>query len=142
MKASENGFEATKGSTRLSAILLDNACYNFLMQGRGQVTGVTVLDVTHLIPFKAKAWLELSERKVAGGNVDSRDIRKHKNDVFRLTELLDRNQEPLQNVPFAVLKDMKSFLERMAAENVNLRQLGIPNKTKETILEELRSLYG
>lgn len=126
----------------LSAILLDNDYYDFLMQGRVQVAGVNVLDVTHLIAFKAKAWLELSERKAAGGNVDSRDIRKHKNDVFRLTELLDRNQEPLQNVPFAVLKDMKTFLERMAAEDVDLRQLGIPNKTKKIVLEELRSLFG
>ncbi|MDI9498650.1 MAG: hypothetical protein QM270_09255 [Bacillota bacterium] len=94
------------------------------------------------MPYKAKAWLELSGREGAGGNVDSRDIRKHKNDAFRLTDLLDRNHELLQNVPFAISKDMKIILERMAVKNVNLRQPGIPNKTKETLLEELRSLYG
>ncbi len=126
----------------LSAILLDDDYYNFLMQGRTKVAGVTVLDVTHLIAFKAKAWLELSERNVAFGDVDSRDIKKHKNDVFRLTELLYPDQEPLRNVPLTVLKDMRTFLEKMETEDVDLIKLRIPNKTKDTILEELRSLYG
>lgn len=31
-----------------------------------------------------KAWLDLSERKAAGEDIDSKNIKKHKNDVFRL----------------------------------------------------------
>ena len=45
---------------------------------------------------KAKAWLDLTERKNAGENVDSKNIRKHKNDVFRLTALL-RSSTPLRS---------------------------------------------
>ena len=104
--------------------------------------GVTVLDTPYLIPFKAKAWMGLSDRKAAGGQVDSRNIRKHKNDVFRLTELLDRNRKTAMYVPNAVLDDIRAFIERMALEEVDLKQLGILGKTKEVILEELRSLYG
>lgn len=37
-----------------------------------------LLDAAYLIPFKAKAWIDLSERKARGEHVDSRDIRKYK----------------------------------------------------------------
>jgi len=33
-------------------------------------------------------WLDLSERKAKGGQVDSKNIRKHKNDIHRLSALL------------------------------------------------------
>lgn len=32
---------------------------------------------------------DLTDRKAAGEHVDSKNIKKHKNDVFRLTELID-----------------------------------------------------
>ena len=44
-----------------------------------------------LIPFKAKAWLGLKERKLNGDQVDSKNIKKHKNDVFRLAQLITAN---------------------------------------------------
>lgn len=125
----------------LSAILLDDNYYDFLRQGRVQVAGVTVLDAPYLIPFKAKAWMDLLERKAVGEQVDSRNIRKHKTDVFRLTELLNQNEETIIHVPDTILTDMKIFTERMASEDVDLKQLGIYDKTKEDILDELRSLY-
>ncbi len=126
----------------LSAILLNDDYYDFLKQGRILIAGITVLDVPYLIPFKARAWLDLSGRKAAGEQVDSKTIRKHKNDLFRLTELLDLNQKTPIHVPETILTDMRAFAERMASEDVDLKQLGILGKTKETILEELGSLYG
>lgn len=125
----------------LSAILLNDDYYEFLKQGRVQVGGVTVLDAPYLIPFKVKAWLDLSNRKSAGEQVDSKNIRKHKNDVFRLTELLDQNKETSIHVPDAILTDMMAFIKGMGSEEVDLKQLGILGKTKEAILEELHSLY-
>ena len=41
----------------LSAILLNDDYYNFLLNGRIIVNGLSVLNELHLIPFKAKAWL-------------------------------------------------------------------------------------
>ena len=41
-----------------------------------------------LIPLKAKAWLDLSERRELGENVDSKAVRKHRNDVVQLSQLL------------------------------------------------------
>ncbi len=125
----------------LSAILLDEDYYEFLRSGRVQVSGITILDVPYLIPFKAKAWLDLTERRTQGEQVDSRNIRKHKNDVFRLSELLDQKMKPLDNVSKGIKKDMREFINCMQTETVDLKQLGITDKTKEYILNELRRIY-
>jgi hypothetical protein len=92
----------------LSAILLDDEYYEFLLSGVVNVDGVPVLDAAHLIPFKAKAWLDLTERKANGVQVDSKDIRKHKNDILRLSELLLPDEVLL--LPSTIMKDMQAFL--------------------------------
>lgn len=107
-----------------------------------QVAGVSILDAPFLIPFKAKAWIDLSDRKEAGEPIDSKNIRKHKNDIFRLSELLSSDQEPLSFMSDVIRNDMKVFFEKIDSENVDLKQLGIYRKTKESILEQLRYIYG
>ena len=123
----------------LSAILLDEDYYEFLKQGKVTVGGVTVLDAAYLIPFKAKAWMDLTDRKVTGEHVDSKNIKKHKNDVFRLTELLDPAVKTA--VPQGVYADIQEFVQRMKNENVDTKQLGLVGRTKEEILEELKEMY-
>jgi hypothetical protein len=123
----------------LSAILLDDDYYAFLRSGKVVIDGITVLGAAYLIPFKAKAWLDLSERKSSGEQVDTKNIRKHKNDVFRLTDLID--PEATVSAPDAVLRDTREFVERMKEEAVDLKQLGIVGRKKEDILEELKTLY-
>lgn len=68
----------------LSALLLDEDYFAALKGGARQVDGVSVLDETLIIPFKARAFLDLSSRKVGGGEVKDNDIKKHKNDIFSL----------------------------------------------------------
>lgn len=89
----------------LSAILLDDAYYQFLREGKTTIDGIPILDAMHLIPFKAKAWLDLRQRKEAGAKVDSKNIRKHKNDVIRLSMLLRENDA--LDLPQAIRNDMK-----------------------------------
>ena len=72
----------------LSAILLVDNYYTFLTNGILMIDGVSISNVQHMIPFKAKACLELKTRKERGEHVDSRDIKKHRNDVIRLSILL------------------------------------------------------
>ena len=62
----------------LSAILLNEAYYELLMDGQTVIDGILVLKSTCLIPFKAKAWLDLNERKALGEHVDSKNIRNTK----------------------------------------------------------------
>ena len=123
----------------LSAILLDDDYYEFLKQGKVTVDGVTVLDAAYLIPFKAKAWIDLTDRKAAGEHVDSKNIKKHKNDVFRLTELIDPTAKVV--APQGVYADIQEFVRRMKNENVDIKQLGLVGRTKEKILKELKAMY-
>ena len=123
----------------LSAILLDDDYYEFLKQGKVTVDGVTVLDAAYLIPFKAKAWIDLTNRKTLGEHVDSKNIKKHKNDVFRLTELIDPTIKI--TAPQQVYTDIQEFLQRMQNENIDLKQLGLVGRTKNQILKEIQDLY-
>ena len=125
----------------LSAILLEPDYYEFLKMGRVRISGLTLLDALHLIPFKAKAWMDLCDRKENGEQIDSKNIRKHKNDVFRLTELINRFQEKSIETPLKVISDMEEFLRRISEEDVELKQLGIMNRTKEDIIKQLGNLY-
>ena len=123
----------------LSAILLDDDYYEFLKWGKVTVDGVTVLDAAYLMPFKAKAWMDLTDRKEAGEHVDSKNIKKHKNDVFRLTELIDPTVKII--APSGVYDDIQKFVDRMKNETVDVKQLGLVGRTKEQILQEIKELY-
>lgn len=71
-------------TSSLSAILLNDDFYKFMMSGRRVVDGIGVLGAEYLIPFKMYAWINLLERKRAGEHVNEKDLKKHKYDVFRL----------------------------------------------------------
>lgn len=132
-------FSADEEISSLSAILLDPDYYAFLKSGCRTVDGLSVLDVPWLIPFKAKAWMDLREKKAEGIHVDSRDIRKHRNDVFRLTELLTGRERIAVTEP--VWDDIQVFLNLLEEESVDLAQLGLLGRTKEDIIAELREIY-
>ena len=78
----------------LSAILLDEEYYRLLVENRASASGVAVLSVEGLIPFKAKAWLDLSARRAGGQAVDEKSVEKHRNDVCRLATLLAGGERP------------------------------------------------
>lgn len=122
----------------LSAILLNTAYYEFLLQGRINMNGITILNAGYLIPFKAKAWLDLTGRKSAGESIDSKSIRKHKNDIFRLSALLGQNARI--HVTAEIYKDIQMFLQAMRQEPVDIKQLGL-TRSKEAILEILQNTY-
>ena len=124
----------------LSAILLDDAYYKLLIQGQMVVDGIPVLKPACLIPFKAKAWLDLRKRKEAGEAIDSKNIRKHKNDIFRLAQLLSVNTR--QELSESVRKDMARFLAEMSGEHVDLKALGIRKLSREKILDMLYECFG
>ena len=102
------------------------------------VDGVTVLGAAYLIPFKAKAWLDLTARKANGENVDSKNIRKHKNDVFRLSALLT----PGKTIPVnqTVWDDLQAFFTAMQDEDVDTKQLKLA-RTKTEVLNSIEAHY-
>lgn len=96
----------------LSAILLDDDYYSFLISGKRIVEGFSILDEKYLIPFKAKAWCDLNERRKKGEEGNSRHIKKHYRDIFRLLMLLPENEKVVINEK--VKKDMGQFIDSIS----------------------------
>jgi hypothetical protein len=125
----------------LSAILLDTDYYGFLHANKDRMEGLSIVNAGGLIPLKAKAWLDLTERKNKGERVDSRDITKHRSDILRLSQLL--TSETRIVLPESIKADMKQFLEDLAATTgLNLTDYGLGKAIKlENIVTMLRDIY-
>lgn len=93
----------------LSVILLQEDYYNLIRTHQDDREGLRIANATALIPLKAYAWLDLSRRKAEGEKIDSRNIFKHRSDVFRLAATLPGQPGP--KLPAPVLKDLRRFLE-------------------------------
>ena len=124
----------------LSAILLDETYYHWIHSGKKIIDDINIVDALHLIPLKARAWLDLTERKDTGEKVDSRSIKKHRNDVFRLFQLL--SPETVQDIPELIKKDMKSFIELAFLDEIDLKNFGLVGLKKEEVANHLKGVFG
>ena len=122
----------------LSAILLNDDYYRFLLEGRTEKDGISILDAEHIIPLKMKAWLDLKSTKEEGGHGNSRDLRKHRLDVFRLYPLV--REELLIYVPASVLADIQDFVLQMREMDMRLADIGI-SRSKDSILDIYNRIY-
>ena len=123
----------------LSAIFLDDNYYAFLTDGITMINGVSILNAEHIIPFKAKAWLDLTQRKENGEHIDSRDIKKHENDAIRLSMLLTSTTKI--NLPNLIKEDLSQFIQYLDKDELNLKQLDIRNMSKKTLIQLLCNVY-
>ncbi len=122
----------------LSAILLDESYYRFMRQGSEIIDGISVLKPAWLVPFKAKAWLDLKQRVRNGEHVDSRNLKKHRNDIIRiLAELI---LEPCE-LPAEIRADMKSFAEQSNIADEEISALKLYGIRTEDIYQLLTDLY-
>lgn len=123
----------------LSAILLDEEYYRLLINNRTSSAGIAVLSVEGLIPFKAKAWLDLSARRADGQSIDEKSIKKHRHDVCRLTTLLMGDERPVMSE--GVCADMRRFMEAYESEPVDPKALKIKGVSAQQVVKVLRSVY-
>lgn len=125
----------------LSAILLNSVYYQFIHQNVKVIGNLPVIGPEVLIPLKAKAWLDLIERKTLGDTIDSKDIRKHRNDVLRLFPLLPGNHSIV--FPKEIKDDLKQFTDRIVSDSgINLKSLGIRTLSIDGVISRLKELYG
>lgn len=124
----------------LSAILLDDTYYAFIVAGRREVDGLPWVGEDRLIPLKAIAWLELMARKAQGAKVDAKDVRKHLNDVLRLSQLL----APATRIAIdqKIGADMKRFLVTVAADtSINPKTLQLGDVTVAELVVRIAQAY-
>lgn len=122
----------------LSAILLNDDYYHFLLAGRTVTDGISILDAEHIIPLKMRAWLDLKSKKAEGIHVNARDIKKHRLDVFRLFQLVRENQRI--PVPQSIMEDITRFIAQMRQEDIRLTDIGI-RRSKDSILDIYSQMY-
>jgi len=123
----------------LSAIVLNPEYMDFVRGGMQVKEGLSILGVEHLIPMKAYAHLDLARRKEGGESVRGVDVKKHKNDVFRLAQIADPQWQG--SVPDLVSGHIVEFIGKMREESVELKALRIPGEL-ETVLDLLEILYA
>jgi hypothetical protein len=102
--------------------------------------GVAILDERLLIPFKARAYLDLAKRKTEGGGGDSKDIRKQMMDVFRLVQVLPGDEKV--TLPDTVQGDLREFIDVVESkETYDKKQSNLPFTLPEGIAL-LRAIYS
>ena len=129
----------------LSAIILDEKYYRLLENGCEIKDGIRVLKVEYLILFKMFARMNLKaakERYRESGNksdfVNDKDYKKHKNDVFRLLQIVPPDLR--LDLPEKIRNDVKQFLDHVSEEPPDLKALGISMEVNEA-MEMLRNVY-
>lgn len=124
----------------LSAILLDQNYSTLIQQQRVVLEGVPSLKPEALIPLKAGAWLDLTRRKDAGEAVDSKNIHKHKRDVFRLFTLLAADTSA--PVGANIQDDLRGFIEGMRKTPPDLKALDIQGISTDEVFAALEEIYS
>ena len=125
----------------LSAILLDDDYYDFVQEGTRVVSGLSVLAPEYIVPLKARAWIDLTDRHERGEDVSRGDIKKHRNDIIRLSQLISPGARIA--LPDAIGGDLKEFVARAlndGAEPKVFRAIGMTLQDVRLLLSAVYDL--
>jgi hypothetical protein len=124
----------------LSALLLNEDYYNLILQGKTTIDDISVLKSEYILLLKAKAWLNLSERKTTRAEAKSRNIKKHVEDVFRLLALL--TPETRIDLANSVKNDLQSFVSKCSDVSLNDFARFNLEMDQDEALETIKKIYG
>ncbi|WP_165820661.1 hypothetical protein [Pontibacter virosus] len=134
---------ADEDLSSLSAILMDDAYYQFTVASAVNMEGASMAASEALICLKAKAYLDLWSRKEAGEQVDTKNIAKHKNDVFRLAATL-RGDLTIA-LPEVIKEDLQQFVAVLEVEKHDLKAMfkamGIFPVEAQELLKQLKLVF-
>ncbi|WP_053147735.1 hypothetical protein [Pseudomonas sp. P97.38] len=122
----------------LSAIILDDEYYHFLLDGVDRTQQISRIGADRLVPLKAHAWLNKKAQLENGGHVDSRDIKKHFRDVIMLATGLT---EGMALLPDRLAADLRSFLDQVPAELASNPQ-GYKGVDGERLIKTLQAAFN
>ena len=123
----------------LSAILLDEEYYSLLPTGKEIRNDIVILGPQYLIPFKAKAWLNLQNQKERGDHVNHHDLSKHMTDIIRLIAVLPGGIRC--ELSGNVISDMTEFIKRFDKSAVDPRSMGLKGVSIEDLISVFRAVY-
>lgn len=122
----------------LSAILLDDTYYAFIVEGRNDTEDLSCIGVDRLIPLKAQAWTNLTHPECQELNA-GRKSNKHLKDVVVLSRLL--SEEPAFDLPTSIEEDLRRFLDVMPALDVDMKAIGLRGVTIAEVAERIRTAF-
>ncbi len=93
----------------LSAILLDEEYYRHTIDSSIIEDGVRIADPLSLLCLKVKAFLNLTEEKKTNQSVRNADIKKHRDDVFKLLAMRIDPLTPVE-LPATIKEELSTFI--------------------------------
>lgn len=130
-------------TSSLSAILLDDEYYNYTIEHSKVDDGLNIANPEALICLKAKAFLDMTEQKAQGKDVDSKNIRKHKTDIFRMATMLSSDDE--FDIPDSIKSDILNFANKVKddlPDKKMFKDLGIPNMDVDDLFKQFLANFN
>ena len=126
----------------LSAILLNDDYYNYMIENSQVEDGLHHANIEALICLKAKAYLEIKERIERGSKEDAKQLKKHKADVFRLTVTL--TPESLFELPETIQAHVNQFAVLVSGnlpDKAIFNEMGIANVDPNNVFEQFKKSF-
>jgi hypothetical protein len=126
----------------LSAILMDDDYYNFMIAHSTDEDGLHRANTESLICLKAKAFLEIAERIANGSTEDKKQLKKHKADVFRMAIMM--REDEVHELPAPIKERLQSFM-KIAAEDLPdkaiFKEMGAGNIVVKDVYDRLVTAF-
>ncbi|WP_417837021.1 hypothetical protein [Thalassospira tepidiphila] len=123
----------------LSAILLDEEYYAALLANKTLMRGLPILNEDLLIPFKAKAHVDLEHKRANGDpTAKQKDISKHRGDIIRLLALIPPNRRITLSEP--IKRDVGLFTNKLWQEKFPVQDI-LRGLEIEAVIKTLEAIY-
>lgn len=122
----------------LSAILLSDDYYNYILTHSFFEYDVHLANTESLICLKARAFNDMTIRKAQGEDIDSKKILKHKSDIFRLAVTL--TPATVFELPQNIKTDLQNFTATVAdnlPRKEQLKAMGLGIINPQNVLNQL-----
>jgi len=132
----------TDDVSSLSAILLSDDYYRYVLEHSVLENGLHRANTEALICLKAKAWLDIKERIAKGDSVDEKQVRKHKADVFRLVVLFAESDVFV--LPESIKGHVQDFVDAIALDlpsQAIFKEMGLGNMVVESVFGQLKASF-
>lgn len=120
-----------EGLSNLSAILLKADFYQYVLEHSSMVGNIHLANIEAIICLKAYAYLDNSRRKAEGQHVRTRDILKHKNDIFRMAYQLP--VDIVYDLPHQMQATLQEFITKIKTDLPDAAMLEVKGYGKQDI---------
>jgi hypothetical protein len=128
----------------LSAILMNEEYYIQTISNSIIEDGIRIANPLSLLCLKVKAFLNLSEDKKTNPNIRSTDIKKHRDDAFKLLAMRIDPLSPIE-LPAKIKKNLGDFIRLMEQTLPNQSLQDSLQRTNEDVrgyLDIMKEIFG